>query len=58
MPEEGVSVLFLGRLLTSKVKGKIWRVVVEFLGVTCWRILKTCLIVSLRLARMCLRCLL
>ena len=27
---------------TSSVKGEIWRVVVVFLGVTCWRIMMTC----------------
>ena len=30
--------------MTSFVKGKIWRVLVVFLGRTCWRILLTCLI--------------
>ena len=39
-------------------QGKIWRVVVMFLGETFWRILMTCLVVSLRLGRMCLQCLL
>ena len=58
MVEEGVSVFFRLRPLTFFVKGRISRVVVVFLGVTCWKILMPCLMVSLRLGRMCLRCLL
>ena len=58
MLREGVSVLFLRRPSTSAVKGKIWRVVVVFLGGTLWRSLIIGLIVSLRVGRTCLRYLL
>ena len=46
--KEGLSVLFLWRLLISSVREEIWRVVVVFLGETFWISLGTCLIVSLR----------
>ena len=36
-----MSALMLRMLLTSLVKGQIWKVVVVLLGVTCWTILMT-----------------
>ena len=56
--KEGLLTFSQLRPLTFSVKGMIWRAVAVPLGVTCWRILMTCLIVSSRLGRMCLRCLL
>ena len=40
-PKGGVSAFFRRRLLTSSVKGKIWRVVEMFLGVNCSALPKT-----------------
>ena len=55
---EGMSVWFLRRSLTSFVKVKTWTVVVVFLERTFWRNLMTCLMVILRLERLRLWCLL
>ena len=44
-------------LLKSLVKGEIWRVVAVFLGGTSWTSMRTCLIVSLLLVRVCVWCL-
>ena len=43
--------------LNFSVKVKTWRVAGFFLEGICWRSLRTCLIVSLILVRMCIWCL-
>ena len=55
--KEDVRVLFLWGPLKSLVKGQTWRVVVTCLERTSWRSMRTCLIVSLNLVRMCVWCL-
>ena len=55
--KEDVRVVFLLKPLKFLVKGEFWRVVVICLGRNPWRSMRTCLIVSLVLVRMCVWCL-
>ena len=55
--KEDVRVWFLWKFLKFLVKSEMWRVAEMFPGKTSWRSLRTCLIVSLLLVRMCVWCL-